>query len=76
MPHNKRLVVRKVLGELSNIPRKERPRNALPDGGLDIDAFNQLPQVVNAINKLKDLGVYRKDLIEAGFWAAVLVLRY
>ena len=43
------------------------------DGNLDVVAFNKLPEVIKAKNKLKALGADKKFL-STYFWVAAMVL--
>ena len=51
---------------------KDRPLK--PDGNLDTEAFNRLPEVQEAITRLKEAGVTREWLVNNGFVMAGMVL--
>jgi len=66
---NKKRQVQIILNEMSKI--KDRPLNK--DGGLDVGAFNKLPEVVRAKKELKEIGADRTYLNKHFFVAGIIL---
>jgi hypothetical protein len=71
-PLEKKQLTRETLVEITKI--KDRPLK--PDGNLDTEAFNQLPQVQEAITRFREAGITREWLFNNGFIMAGTVLDF
>jgi hypothetical protein len=69
-PLEKKQLVRTTLRAMTKM--KDRPLK--PDGNLDTEAFNRLPEVQEVITRLKEAGITREWLVNNGFVMAGMVL--
>lgn len=68
----KKKVAQEVLNGLSQIA--DRPKDQ--KGNLDVQAFNELPEVEKAIKRLKEVRISRKWLFRNGFQIAGFILTF
>lgn len=66
--------VQKLLVGLQTIDKKRVADDNKPDT-MDLKKFNELPEVVEVINQLKEMGVDKKWLFSNGFVPAGMVLK-
>lgn len=66
--------VQKLLVGLQTIDPKRVADDSKPDT-MDLKKFNELPEVVEVINQLKEMGVDKKWLFSNGFMLAEMVLK-
>ena len=65
---NKVATILTSLGKIADRPTDKK-------GNLDLQAFNELPEVEKTVKKLKELGVDKKWLRENGFMVARMILK-
>ncbi|MBT9167428.1 MAG: hypothetical protein DDT19_00766 [Syntrophomonadaceae bacterium] len=67
--------IKKILTDLERMSESDRPLT--PEGYLDVDALNQMPEVIRAKDRLREIGIQHQDnLTTAGFVAAGMVLKF
>lgn len=71
--YNQQAKISKILKKLTDIT----PVPQDDEGNLDVKAFNQIPEIIQAKEELQKMGIKKNsDLSSIGFVAAALVLRF